>query len=63
VLLYDEEINKEMFDVERRTIKARRAYEDACERLRQHTNPVKEKKSGMERLQQKILPKVTCHLQ
>ena len=63
MLLYDEEINKEMFEVERRTIKARRAYEDACERLRQHLNPVKEKKSGIERLHLKITPKVNRHLE
>jgi len=49
---------KEMVDIERRTIKAKRAYDDACERLRQHLNPVKEKESGIKRLHAKILPKV-----
>jgi hypothetical protein len=47
-----------MVDIERRTIKAKRAYDDACERLRQHLNPVKEKESGIKRLHAKILPKV-----
>ena len=58
IILYDEEIIKEMTDVERRTTKARRSYDEACERLRQFQHPTKEKKSGIERLQQKILPKV-----
>lgn len=62
VLLYDEEIIKEMTDVERRTLKTKRSYEEAFERLRQFQNPNKEKKSGIERLQQKILPKVTSDL-
>lgn len=62
VLLYDEEITKEMTDVERRTLKTKRSYEEAFERLRQFQNPNKEKKSGIERLQQKILPKVTSDL-
>jgi hypothetical protein len=47
-----------MVDIERRTIKTRRAYE----RLRQHLNPVKEKESGIKRLHQKILPKVNLYL-
>jgi hypothetical protein len=51
-----------MVDIERRTIKSRRAYDDAYERLRQHLNPVKEKESGIKRLHQKILPKVNLYL-
>jgi hypothetical protein len=47
-----------MVDIERRTIKSRRVYDEAYERLRQHLNPVKEKESGIKRLHQKILPKV-----
>ena len=58
MLLYDEEVAKEMADVERRTLKVKRAYEEAHERLRQHQNPVKEKESGIKRLHQKIMPKV-----
>jgi hypothetical protein len=50
-LLYNEEIIKEMIDIERRVIKAKRAYDDACERLRQ-------KESGLKRFHQKILSKV-----
>jgi hypothetical protein len=50
VLLYDEEIIKEMMDAERRVLKAKRVYEDACERFRQ-------KESGIKRLHQKILSK------
>ncbi|CAF0758879.1 unnamed protein product [Rotaria sordida] len=57
ILLYDEEIIKEMVDIERRTIKTKRAYDDVCERLRQHLNLAKEKESGIKRLQHKILPK------
>ncbi|CAF0774095.1 unnamed protein product [Adineta steineri] len=57
VLLYDEEIIKEMADIERRTMKARRAYDEAFERLRQYLNPVKEKESSIKRLQSKISPK------
>ena len=52
ILLYNEEIIREMVEIERRTVKARRAYEDACERPRQ-------KESGIKRFHQKILPKVT----
>ncbi|UJR37249.1 hypothetical protein I4U23_029958 [Adineta vaga] len=57
VLLYDEEIIKEMVDIERRTLKSKRAYDEACERLRQHLNPVKEKESGIKRFHSKLLPK------
>lgn len=58
-MLYDEEIIKEMADVERRTLKAKRVYEEACERLRQYTNSAKDKEtSSIKRLQHKILPKV-----
>ncbi|CAF4563841.1 unnamed protein product [Rotaria sp. Silwood1] len=57
ILLYDEEIIREMVDVERRTIKAKRAYDDACERLRHHQNSAKEKESSIKRLHNKILPK------
>ncbi|CAF0839256.1 unnamed protein product [Adineta ricciae] len=57
VLLYDEEIIKEMGDIERRTLKSKRAYDEACERVRQHLNPVKEKESGIKKLQSKLLPK------
>jgi hypothetical protein len=59
ILLYDEEIIKDIVEIERRTIKTRRTYDDACERLRQHNNTVKEKESGIKRLHQKISPKVT----
>jgi hypothetical protein len=41
-----------MVDIERRAIKAKRAYDDACERLRQ-------KESGIKHLRHKILLKVT----
>ena len=57
--MYDEEIIKEMGEVERRTLKSKRAYDEACERVRQHLNPVKEKESGIKKLQSKLLPKVT----
>jgi len=40
-----------MVDTERRTIKAKRVYDDACDRSRQ-------KDSGIKKLHQKILPKV-----
>lgn len=40
-----------MMDAERRVLKAKRVYEDACERFRQ-------KESGIKRLHQKILSKV-----
>ncbi len=52
VFLYDEEIIKEMADIERRTMKAKRAYDEVCERSRQ-------KDSGLKRLHQKILSKVS----
>jgi hypothetical protein len=41
-----------MVDIERRAIKAKRAYDDAYERLKQ-------KDSGIKRLHQKILLKVS----
>ena len=47
-----------MADIERRTLKTKRAYDDAYERLRQHLQPPKEKESGIKRLQHKIAPKV-----
>ena len=47
-----------MIDIERRTVKSKRAYDDAYERLRQYLHPNKEKESGIKRLHQKILPKV-----
>ncbi len=47
-----------MADIERRAVKTKRAYDDAYERFRQHANLVKEKESGIKRLQQKMLPKV-----
>jgi len=40
-----------MTDIERRVMKTKRAYDDACERVRQ-------KDSGIKRIQQKILSKV-----
>ena len=42
-------------EIERRTIKAKRTYDDACDRPRQ-------KESGIKRFQQKILPKVIREL-
>ncbi|CAF3016952.1 unnamed protein product [Rotaria socialis] len=57
VLLYDDEIMKEMVDIERRTIKSKRTYDDACERLRQHINSAKEKESSIKRIKEKMLPK------
>jgi hypothetical protein len=51
-------VNKELVEIERRTLKSKRVYDEANERLRQHLNPSKEKKSSIERLQQRILPKV-----
>jgi hypothetical protein len=47
-----------MIDIERRTAKSKHTYDDACERLRQRVNLSKEKKSTIERVQEKFLPKV-----
>ncbi|CAF4244796.1 unnamed protein product [Rotaria magnacalcarata] len=46
-----------MVDIERRTIKSKRTYDDACERLRQHINSAKEKESSIKRIKEKMLPK------
>lgn len=46
-----------MIDIERRVTKAKRTYDDACERLRQYHLTAKEKESGIKRLHHKILPK------
>lgn len=40
-----------MIEIERRVLKTKRAYDDACERFRP-------KDSGIKHLRQKILPKV-----